>query len=71
MELDGTEVKMKAPCELYEFQGVKYIVFSIEYMRDALEVHQRLGTKKLFIQITGSHRQMLLTDNEQKQLFYP
>ncbi|PHA15498.1 hypothetical protein [Bacillus toyonensis] len=64
VELDRTEVKMKAPSEQYEFQDVKYIAFSIEYMRDALEVHQKLGTKKLFIQITGSHRQLLLTDNE-------
>lgn len=64
VELDRTEVKMKTPSEQYEFQDVKYIAFSIEYMRDALEVHQKLGTKKLFIQIMGRHRQLLLTDNE-------
>ncbi|BAR82268.1 ABC-type proline/glycine betaine transport systems, ATPase components [Bacillus thuringiensis serovar tolworthi] len=63
IELDGTEVKMTAPCELYEFQNVPYVVYSIEYVRDALEMHEKLGTKALFIQIASATQPILLTDN--------
>lgn len=63
--LDGTELKMKAPCESYEFsKDAEYIVYAIEYMRDALEMHCKLGTKSLSIQITSSFKPILLTDNE-------
>ncbi|MDP7981016.1 hypothetical protein [Bacillus multifaciens] len=63
IELDGTEVKMKAPCESYNPQKVEYVAYSIEYMRDALEMHCKLGTKALFIQIESSFKPILLTDN--------
>ncbi|MGG1152778.1 hypothetical protein [Bacillus wiedmannii] len=63
-ELDGTEVKMKAPCESYEFQNVEYIAYQTEYMRDSLEAHHKLGTKTLQIQIESSFKTMVLTDNQ-------
>lgn len=63
-ELDGTEVKMQAPCESYKFQDVTFIAYQIEYMRDSLEAHHKLGTKTLQIQIESSFKTMVLSDNE-------
>ncbi|EJQ43704.1 hypothetical protein IEQ_05032 [Bacillus cereus BAG6X1-2] len=51
--LDGTDVKMTAPYERNKSSSVEKVCYQIEYTRDAIEAHQKLGTKQLFIQIDG------------------
>jgi hypothetical protein len=67
-ELDQQDVSFKLPFEEYEgHENINKVKFQIDYMRNALEAHEKLKSKELFITFQGELNPILLDNQDDVQ----
>lgn len=67
-ELKAQNISFELPYEEFEgHESIERVTYNVEYMRDALEAHEKLKSNEVFIQMASELRPILLDNQEDVQ----